>query len=546
MKYAAGGRYSVFPSGELHIRHVTQADGALAYRCETSHLLTGELRLSAAAGRLLVTSPQSSVPPRITDSRSHVQARYRQPVELPCAAQGFPLPTYTAEFRNSVSPSELDFTYEPVHACSARAGGSHSTAVARAPSRPATGVGAGLRAEQSGRVRRKVDPNDVLGIVDLRYGWATALPRHGRVTLAAADGEQWYRSAEGRSQPVFQGGGSRVRQVGGSLYVTGALLQDSGRYVCVVNNSVGVERASTSLLVTTPLSAYTVPQQQTVDVGRPAQLNCSTAGHPQLAVSWLKDGRPLRTSARVALLSPQTLLIERVERSDRGMYQCVVSNNEETAQGTAEIRLGDSSPALLSGFSGATLQPGAAWSAECEAAGSPLPSVSWLLDGQPLRSSAVPGERRVEVTVQAGGVSVRGRLSLSGVRTTDAGVYECVASNAAGEARHAAPLHVLGPPHVRPMRDARLVAREDAAFHCRVTGYPISEIHWEREVVSLLRPAAAAKLEWRAARNRFTSASSRRAVPSRDASAQQRRHGPVGTLCGRLLAAAGSGRIHAE
>ncbi|XP_049845177.1 Down syndrome cell adhesion molecule-like protein Dscam2 [Schistocerca gregaria] len=291
----------------------------------------------------------------------------------------------------------------------------------------------------------------------------------------------WYRSVEGRSQPVSLEGGSRIRQVGGSLYVGGALLRDSGRYVCVVNNSVGAERASTSLLVTTPLSAYMVPQQQTVDVGRSAQLNCSTEGYPQLAVSWLKDGQPLHTSSRVKLVSPQTLRIEHVERSDRGMYQCVVSNNEETAQGTAEIMLGDSSPVLVSAFSSATLQPGDTWSAQCEAAGSPLPSVSWLLDGQSLHSSAVPGERRVEVTVQAGGVSVTGRLSLSGLRTTDAGVYECVASNAVGEARHAAPLHVLGPPHVRPMRDARLVAREDATFHCRVTGYPISEVHWERE-----------------------------------------------------------------
>ncbi|XP_046986096.1 Down syndrome cell adhesion molecule-like protein Dscam2 [Schistocerca americana] len=89
-----GGRYSVFSSGELHIRQVQPSDGVLAYRCETRHLLTGEHRLSAVAGRLLVTSPQNSVPPRITDSRSHVQAHYRQPVELPCAAQGFPLPSY--------------------------------------------------------------------------------------------------------------------------------------------------------------------------------------------------------------------------------------------------------------------------------------------------------------------------------------------------------------------------------------------------------------------------------------------------------------------
>ncbi|XP_046988372.1 uncharacterized protein LOC124594066 [Schistocerca americana] len=89
------GRYSVFASGELHIRHVTHADGALAYRCEARHRLTGETRLSTVSGRLLVTEPQSSVPPRITDSRSHVTVRLREPAELPCAAQGFPLPTYT-------------------------------------------------------------------------------------------------------------------------------------------------------------------------------------------------------------------------------------------------------------------------------------------------------------------------------------------------------------------------------------------------------------------------------------------------------------------
>ncbi|XP_046988374.1 Down syndrome cell adhesion molecule-like protein Dscam2 [Schistocerca americana] len=92
---STGGRYSVFASGELHIRHVTHADGALAYRCEARHRLTGETRLSTVSGRLLVTEPQSSVPPRVTDSRSHVSVRRRQPAELPCAAQGFPLPNYT-------------------------------------------------------------------------------------------------------------------------------------------------------------------------------------------------------------------------------------------------------------------------------------------------------------------------------------------------------------------------------------------------------------------------------------------------------------------
>ncbi|XP_049947469.1 Down syndrome cell adhesion molecule-like protein Dscam2 [Schistocerca serialis cubense] len=338
------------------------------------------LKAYQSRSRLLVTSPQSSVPPRITDSRSHVQARYRQPVELPCAAQGFPLPSYT-----------------------------------------------------------------------------------------------WFHSVDGRSAPVPLPGQNRVRQVGGSLYVDGALLRDSGRYVCVVNNSVGAERASTALLVTTPLSAYMVPQQQTVDVGRTAQLNCSTEGHPQLAISWLKDGQPLHTSGRIKLVTPQTLRIEQVERSDLGMYQCIVSNNDETAQGTAEISLGDAAPVLLSTFRSAVVRPGDAWSAQCEASGSPLPSVSWLLDGHPLTS-----EGHVQVSVEAGSAAVSGRVRLAAAAPEDAGVYECVASSAGGVARHAAPLHVRGPPRVRPMADRRVVARTDAAFHCRVTGYPVSEIRWQK------------------------------------------------------------------
>ncbi|CAL4079327.1 unnamed protein product, partial [Meganyctiphanes norvegica] len=89
-----GGRYSVFGSGELHIRHVTKADEFQSYHCETQHILTGEPTVSAVAGRLMVNEPRSSVPPRITDSRTSVRATVRDTAELPCAAQGYPIPHY--------------------------------------------------------------------------------------------------------------------------------------------------------------------------------------------------------------------------------------------------------------------------------------------------------------------------------------------------------------------------------------------------------------------------------------------------------------------
>lgn len=49
-----GGRYTLLPGGELHIRDVKEEDNK-AYRCRTKHRLTDESKLSATAGRLMVT-----------------------------------------------------------------------------------------------------------------------------------------------------------------------------------------------------------------------------------------------------------------------------------------------------------------------------------------------------------------------------------------------------------------------------------------------------------------------------------------------------------
>lgn len=49
------GKYVVLPSGELQIRNVTADDGFKTYKCRTKHRLTGETKLSATAGKLVIT-----------------------------------------------------------------------------------------------------------------------------------------------------------------------------------------------------------------------------------------------------------------------------------------------------------------------------------------------------------------------------------------------------------------------------------------------------------------------------------------------------------
>ena len=60
---------------------------------------------------------------------------------------------------------------------------------------------------------------------------------------------RWFKFNEsGRKAPVELG--ERIKQVGGTLIIREAKVEDSGKYLCVVNNSVGGESVETVLTVT--------------------------------------------------------------------------------------------------------------------------------------------------------------------------------------------------------------------------------------------------------------------------------------------------------
>lgn len=378
-----GGRNSVFPSGELHIRNVTNGDAAYRYRCQTSHRITGEIIDSATSGRLIVTAASGTVPPRITDSRTTVSAVQGDIVEIPCAAQGYPVP---------------------------------------------------------------------------RYSWYKYSGRNNSQLL-----------------PVYHD--NRMTQLSGSLVIHQVTLDDSGKYVCLIINSAGEEKIEIQLIVTAPLTAHVQPQQQIIDVGRPAKFNCSFTGHPVNSISWTKDGNPLfEDGVRIKLSSRVLLTIMSVQREDSGMYQCFVFNDVESAQGTAQLLLGDAAPFFHYVFSEETLHTGPFISLKCVASGNPLPQITWTLDGSPL-----PEDQRIRVgdyiTLQGRVVSY---VNITSVRVEDGGEYECHARSTVGVVSHAAKLNVYGLPYIRPMKDVSAVAGESLMLRCHVAGYPIDKIIWSR------------------------------------------------------------------
>ncbi|XP_068973121.1 cell adhesion molecule Dscam1 isoform X46 [Bombus flavifrons] len=374
------GKYLVLPSGELHIRDVGPEDGYKTYQCRTKHRLTGETRLSATKGRLVITEGTTKIAPRFSGKkfeREVVLAARGQDIALTHALQGFPVPL-----------------------------------------------------------------------------------------------TRWYKFIEGssRRQPVQLN--ERVRQVSGTLIIREARVEDSGKYLCIVNNSVGGESVETVLTVTAPLAAEIEPNTQTIDFGRPATFTCNVRGNPIKTISWLKDGKPLG-------LEEPVLRIDSVKKEDKGMYQCFVRNDQESAQATAELKLGGrfEPPQIRQAFAEETLQPGPSMFLKCVASGNPTPEITWELDGKRLSNT-----ERLQVgqyvTVNGDVVS---HLNISSIHTNDGGLYKCIAASKVGSAEHSARLNVYGLPFIRHMDKKAIVAGETLRVTCPVAGYPIESIVWERD-----------------------------------------------------------------
>jgi len=65
---------------------------------------------------------------------------------------------------------------------------------------------------------------------------------------------RWFKFLEGSSKKQAVTLDDRIKQVSGTLIIREAKVEDSGKYLCVVNNSVGGESVETVLTVTGKLN----------------------------------------------------------------------------------------------------------------------------------------------------------------------------------------------------------------------------------------------------------------------------------------------------
>ncbi|KAJ2948220.1 hypothetical protein O0L34_g10030 [Tuta absoluta] len=279
----------------------------------------------------------------------------------------------------------------------------------------------------------------------------------------------WFRHSAGRLSPVTNS--IRVSVADQVLIIRRAKRVDAGVWTCRAHNQHGEQRRDARLVVRSRLVVTVHPQLQVANSGSSVTFNCTVEGGGEARVRWLHDGVPVGGGERA-------LVLHGVARVHRGMYQCFAERDLDTAQAAAELRLGDTAPELHYTFIEQALHPGPALALHCAASGSPPPRFTWLIDMQPVEEHNT-AQRSVSQFMSQNG-DVVSYLNITSVRPEDGGRYTCRAQNSRGSVEHSTRLNVYGSPSIRNIGPVRVVAGVNTTIYCPYSGFPISEIRWQR------------------------------------------------------------------
>ncbi|KAH7671532.1 Immunoglobulin I-set domain containing protein, partial [Aphelenchoides avenae] len=300
------------------------------------------------------------------------------------------------------------------------------------------------------------------------------------VTLrCAANGENveitWFKDG----QRVNVGNGHRLMLPNGSLFllkvISGGKDSDAGNYYCIAKNEHGEARSQeANVRIAMLRDEFRVrPRTITAIIGNRATMECSPPrGFPEPVVTWKKDEKELNVQddKRYSLHPSGNLVIENVQRSDAGFYQCVAVNMVgERVSNPAKLSVYEK-PRFLAEPKDTTADANSSVLFDCRVAGEPTPTVSWKK-----RDDQMPVGRAYITTDSRG-------LRIDRVQVGDEGEYVCQAKNSAGSIEASARLKVNSPPAFsKTPRDQRLNVGRSAMFECAAVGQPTPGIFWSKE-----------------------------------------------------------------
>ncbi|XP_056420948.1 immunoglobulin superfamily member 10 isoform X2 [Hyla sarda] len=219
----------------------------------------------------------------------------------------------------------------------------------------------------------------------------------------------------------------------GTFIIYSPNKDDAGKYRCAARNKVGYIEKLIILDVGQKPNILTHPRGPIKNIiGETLSLHCLSDGVPRPSVAWtLPSGyiidRP-QVNGKYSLYENGSLVIEDTTIHDRGNYLCKAKNNAGEAAISVTVMIVAYPPRI-------TNKPphnihtrvGSAVHLNCMAIGIPKPEISWELPDLSILTTGSKGRPMGTELLHP-----QGTLVVQNPRTSDSGMYRCIAKNSLG------------------------------------------------------------------------------------------------------------------
>uniref|UniRef100_A0A1A7WNK8 Neural cell adhesion molecule 2 n=1 Tax=Iconisemion striatum TaxID=60296 RepID=A0A1A7WNK8_9TELE len=211
---------------------------------------------------------------------------------------------------------------------------------------------------------------------------------------------------------------------------------DEGVYRCEASVEARgeIDFVDIAVVVNVPpvLSVFQQAFNATADYQESVTFTCITSGSPDPLVTWHRKGQQLEPSEKYIFNRLEggrsMLTIRNIRQIDGGVYSCRATNKAGAQE--RELFLKVFVQPHITQLKNVTAVEGSAAMISCVAEGEPLPDISWrrASDGQTFMDGDKSRDGRFEVRGRHG----KSVLTISGVRLTDLGRFDCEAQSRIG------------------------------------------------------------------------------------------------------------------
>ncbi|GAB6021010.1 Down syndrome cell adhesion molecule-like protein 1 [Chamberlinius hualienensis] len=280
---------------------------------------------------------------------------------------------------------------------------------------------------------------------------------------------KWYKK-HSSSQLLPLSNSNHLAITKSGLMIRDIQTSDEGIYICEVVDVTSDLKQSVNLTIYAPLSVKVNPDFIDAKTGEHVVLTCESSGQPLNEISWFHNGKPVRSNLG------NKLTIGNVVETDRGVYQCMVKNEEQMLQASSELILSEVTPYFTNVFEEVALQPGFFASISCAANGIPTPFIEWRRNGKKFDN-----DLRLQIDSKGAINGISSQLKIDRLVVEDGGLYTCVAINRAGSVEHTSRINVYGELGMHQIPTLTAVSDGLLVMNCPYFGYPVRDIKWQKD-----------------------------------------------------------------